>query len=153
MAKILTWLLAGLLVLLSARSAAADGVVEIAIIVNENNHDDISAADLENIYLRKQAHWSSDERIVPINLTPELPMRRLFDRVVLGMAPDEIAKYWLDQRIRNGTNAPRELGEPALVLRLVTRFDGGIGYVPWSNDLRGVRVVARIRDGKLILRW
>jgi ABC-type phosphate transport system substrate-binding protein len=145
-------LLVGLVVLLSTRTVAGGGVIEIAVIVNAHNSDSISKSDLEDIYLRKQAHWSSGDRIVPINLGPEHALRRQFDRVVLGMEPDEMARYWLDQRIRGGANAPRELDDPALVLRLVTRLDGAVGYVSATSDLRDVRVVAQIRNGKLLLR-
>jgi hypothetical protein len=146
-----TWLLAGVLVLLcAAKHVAGDNVIEIAVIVNKHNTNSISALDLEEIYLRKQAHWASGDKVIPINLATENRLRLTFDRVVLGMGADEIARYWLDQRIRNGSNPPRELDDPALALRLVTRIQGVIAYVPDSSDLSDVRVVARIRGGKLL---
>jgi hypothetical protein len=129
-----------------ASSALAD---ELVVIVNPANTESISASQLESVFLRKENHWSNGDKVVPFNLPPETTMRIAFDRAALGMSADETARYWLDQRIRSGITAPRELGDASLIVRLVARLAGGIGYVPSSSDLRGVRVIARIRGDKV----
>jgi hypothetical protein len=40
--------------------------------------------------------------------------------------------------------------EPALVARLVAKLPGSVGYVPASVTLNNVRVVARVRQGKVL---
>src|SRR6185503_19654357 len=98
------------------------------------------------IFLRKEMTWDNGERIIPLNASPESERRQRFDRVVLGMSPDEAARYWLDLRIRGGGTAPREVGDSVLTVKLIAKLSGTIGYVPSDMQLPGVRVVARIRN-------
>lgn len=123
---------------------------ELVVIVNAANPARPSAAMLEKIFLRKEMNWDSGERIIPLNASPDSERRQRFDRVVLGMSPDEAARYWLDQRIRGGGTAPREVGDAVLTVKLIARLSGTIGYVPTDIKLSGVRVVARIRNDKVI---
>jgi ABC-type phosphate transport system substrate-binding protein len=123
---------------------------ELVVIVNAGNADKPSAGTLEKIFLRKEMTWDSGERIIPLNASPDSDRRQRFDRVVLGMTPDEAARYWLDQRIRGAGTAPREVGDAVLTVKLVARLSGTIGYVPAEIQLSGVRVVARIRNDKVI---
>jgi ABC-type phosphate transport system substrate-binding protein len=123
---------------------------ELVVIVNAANPARPSAAMLEKIFLRKEMTWDNGERIIPLNASPESERRQRFDRVVLGMSPDEAARYWLDQRIRGGGTAPREVGDAVLTMKLIAKLSGTIGYVPSETQMSGVRVVARIRNDKVI---
>jgi len=131
------------------RAESAAG--ELVVIVNAANPVRPSAAMLEKIFLRKEMTWDNGERIIPLNASPESERRQRFDRVVLGMSPDEAARYWLDLRIRGGGTAPREVGDAVLTVKLIAKLSGTIGYVPSDMQLPGVRVVARIRNDKVIL--
>jgi hypothetical protein len=131
-------------------AGASSPGIEIKVIVNASNAATINPADLESYFLRKERHWSDGTPILPFNASPLTDFRQSFDRTVLRLTPDEVAKYWLDQRIRSGETAPREVDDASLTIRLVGRLKGAICYVPASADTRGVRVVARIRDGRLL---
>jgi hypothetical protein len=146
------WLAAAAVVVMCAAVRVdADGrVAEIKVIVNADNPDAINANDLESYFLRKQRHWSDGTLIIPLNFSPPTDNRRSFDRAVLRLTPDEVARYWLDQRIRSGDGAPREVDDPTLTIRLVGRLKGAICYVPASADTGSARVVARILDGKVL---
>ena len=141
--------LAGFVTVAPAR-ARADGPVELVVVVNGDNDETPSSSDLESYFLRRDEHWGSGVTVIPLNYPPDSALRRAFDHAVLSMSPDDVVRYWLDQRIRSGKNAPRELADPAIILKLVARFNGAIGYLPASSATRGVRVVARIRGGKLL---
>jgi hypothetical protein len=138
---------------LPARGAFGDdhaGAVELVVIVQVDNHAAMSASDLEAYFLRKERHWPAGDVVVPFNFPPETAPRRTFDRAALGMSPDEVARYWLDQRIRDGGTAPREVGDATLIVKLVARLPGAIGYVPAGTAMAGVRVVARVKGGELV---
>jgi hypothetical protein len=124
--------------------------VDLVVIVNAANRDRPSPEMLERIFLRKEMAWDNGERIIPFNASPESERRQRFDRAALGMTPDEAARYWLDHRIRGGGAAPREVGDAVLTVKLVAKLTGTIGYVPADLQLSGVRVVARIRNDKVI---
>jgi hypothetical protein len=138
-------------VAMPGRSGRAEpAVADLVVIVNAANSDRLSAAMLERIFLRKEMSWGNGERIIPLNANPETERRQHFDRVVLGMTPDEAARYWLDQRIRGGGAAPREIGDAVLTVKLIAKLTSTIGYVPGDVPLSGVRIVARIRNDKVI---
>jgi hypothetical protein len=136
---------------LTGRSGRAEPqAADLVVIVNAANRDRPSPEMLERIFLRKEMAWENGERIIPLNANPESERRQRFDHAVLGMTPDEAARYWLDQRIRGGGAAPREVGDAVLTMKLVAKLSGTIGYVPGDLQLSGVRVIARIRNDKVI---
>jgi hypothetical protein len=129
----------------------AEGVaVELAVVVNAQNHAAVSAMELENIFLLRRRQWPDGTPILPFNAPPGEVHRTGFDRAALRMSADEAARYWLDLRIRSGTRAPRQLADPGLAVRLVARLKGAIAYVPVDVVDSSVRVVARVRGGKVL---
>lgn len=131
--------------------APADERLELCVIVHPDNRAAVSAALLEDIFLRRLTQWPGGDRVIPLNAPPDSDRREVFDRAVLRMSPDEVARYWLDQRIRGAGTAPREVAEPALTVKLVAKLKAAVGYAPAHGELGGVRIVARVRDGRLIL--
>jgi hypothetical protein len=101
-----------LLVIISAATGATD--VDIATLrrVFEN---ELSAVD--------------GFRLIPLNLPPGSTARSRFDRVLLGLAPDRMGAYWINQRVRFGKTPPRVIPSPALVMRVVASLKGAIGYL------------------------
>jgi hypothetical protein len=148
--RILVGVIAIAAIAMPERPRAEPSPSELVVIVHASNAARPSAAMLGKIFLRKEMTWDNGERIIPLNGSPESERRQRFDRAVLGMSPDEVARYWLDLRIRGGGTAPREVGDAVLTVKLVARLTGTIGYVPSDIQLSGVRVVARIRNDKVI---
>lgn len=151
------WWLVGMVAVAAVVAGAgaaldAEPADSLAVIVHADNAARLTAGELEDVFRRRKLAWPDGERVIPINATPDSARRKRFDRVVLGMSPEEVARFWLDQRIRGAGTAPREVGDAFLTIKLVARIKGAIGYVPEDSELRDVRVVARIRDGKLVMR-
>jgi hypothetical protein len=92
---------------------------------------------------RKQS-WDGGKRIVPFNFPPKHAVRVAFDRSVLEMDPDDVARYWIDRRIRGGNAPPKQVSSAQLIVRLVEKLDGAIGYVPKSAVSSGVRVAVSL---------
>jgi hypothetical protein len=138
---------------LAAREASAkkDPEVELAVIVNRaNSTSEISAPDLEAIFTSSKRSWSDGRTIVALNYAPQDPLRVLFDRVALGFEPDEMSRFWVDQKIRGGARPPRVVDTPEVALRVVAKLPGAVAYVPAAAVDRTVKVVARLRDGKVM---
>jgi len=136
-----------------APSARADvePPVPLAVIVHPDVPEhSLSATELARVFTRRRSYWNAGMRAVPFNYKTEDPLRREFDRVVLQMTPDEVGRFWRDERIRHGTRPPRQLAQAALAVRVVASLEGSIAYVPEAMVTGNVRVVARIRDGKII---
>jgi hypothetical protein len=131
------------------RAGAADD--DIAVIVNKANAvPPMNRSQLSALFRAKTSQFPGGGRATALNLPPDNPVRQSFDAAVLGMQPDEVERYWLDSKIRSGVGSPRKLGGPAAVVRAVGSDDTGIGYVPISDVVGGVRLVARIRSGQVL---
>ena len=123
----------------------------LAVIVHpEVEVKQLSDVELESIFLTERRYWSGTRPIIPFNLAPRSEERALFDRVVLRMEPEAIARYWLDRRVRSGNPPPRQAPDPMTVGRLGAKLPGAIGYIPESFVTHEVRVLARIRNGKVL---
>ena len=148
------WTCAGVAAIVALATAVAVGgpdgrAPELVVIVHATNPVALADVSLEGVFLRRVVEWPSGDRIIPLNAATDSGPRQRFDRAVLAMSPEAAARYWLDARIRSGVAPPREVGDPALTVRLVARLPGTIGYVPADTPRDGVRVIARIRDDRV----
>jgi hypothetical protein len=89
---------------------------------------------------RKQS-WQNGQRIVPFNFPPKHSVRVEFDRSVLQMNPEAVARYWIDRRIRGGNPPPKQVSNARLIVRLVAKLPGAVAYVPRGLVDASVRVV------------
>ena len=49
--------------------------------------------------------------------------------VVAESSPDEIAKYWIDRKIRGKKGPPRSVGSVGLLRRVVAKLEGAVAYL------------------------
>ncbi|MBN1606643.1 MAG: hypothetical protein JW940_08415 [Polyangiaceae bacterium] len=131
-----------------APSVSADGgtVGKLAIVVGKDFPlDNLSFGDLKRLYLGYplDAHG---KRLIPLALQNRSPERVQFDRTVLGMNPDAVARYWVDRRIRGESGPPKAIDSPQILLRVVDKLDGAVGYVR-ADSVSGAVKVLRV-DGK-----
>jgi hypothetical protein len=68
------------------------------------------------------------KRLIPFNHAVGAVERVQFDKLVLGFTPDQVGRYWIDQKVRQGSLAPRTL-PPEMVVRVVASLTGAISYV------------------------
>ncbi len=140
-----------LVVLVSAGVAPAASPTPIAVIANPGvPATAVGAGELASIFTRAKRTWKDGSTIRPLNLQPGTPERAEFDRVVLDMSPDASAKYWMDKQVRGEEGAPKAVAQADIVVSLVATMSGAVGYVPENKVDARVRVIARIRDGKLV---
>jgi hypothetical protein len=133
----------------AAVAGSADG--DIAVVVNPSLRAvRFDLAKLEAIFTTTARNGPDGKPIIVFNSPPDDKLRIEFDRVVLRMTPDQVSRHWIDQRIRNGQRPPRQIGDPALILRLVGKLPSSIGYVPRRLVDSTVVVVAFIHEGKVV---
>lgn len=142
-------LLAGAVGLWNITSRA--GGEPIAVIVNPANPaSSLSVGELRPIFQTTKTDWgSSAGDAMPLNLPEDNPLRQEFDKTVLGLDPDRVARYWQDRKIRGGARAPTKVPTTSAVLKVVASKAGAVGYVKASEVNASVKVVAKITDGKL----
>lgn len=119
----------------------------LAVIVHPSNSiGSLSGPELESIFTSSRRYWRSGDHIVAFNYPPDDPLRVAFDRAVLRMSPDQVSTFWINQRIRGRQGPPRQIPDASLMVRVIERLPGAIGYAP-IDMAKGanVKVVAVIR--------
>jgi hypothetical protein len=133
------------------RPAPAAQAPDLDVIVHSSvPQQALDRPGLAAIFSMTRRSWGSGLTAVPFNYAPESPLRRTFDAAVLGLAPAEVGRFWIDQRIRGHGHPPRQVADPAVMVRLIANLKGSIGYVPAGTGDKSVRIIARIRGGKVV---
>jgi hypothetical protein len=107
---------------------------------------DASTALLRRVFQGEVAEYASGKRLIPVNHPLNSPGRTRFDRIVLGLGPDEVGRFWVDRRIRDQSGPPRTLPSADIALRFVMSMPGGITYL--ASDQLNDKVRALTIDGK-----
>jgi hypothetical protein len=149
---------AGLALLLSVTSiasfrprASSQPPLRLVVIANPSVPEkvlDVNA--LRMLFLRKRLTWTSGHNVVPINQPPGTPARLTFDSTVMDFNADQTARYWIDARIRSGTQPPTTAPSDSLVIRFVAKLAGAIGYVAADKVGPDQNIVARIDAGRVV---
>lgn len=135
----------GVLTLVATASASpaldAGEKVRFALVVAKDSPiSDITFHELKRLYKGEVVNVAG-KRLVALNLPASSDHRVRFDQAVLGMNPENVSRYWIDRKIRGQSGPPKTLDGPDLVRRVVTRLDGGIGYVRVSEVRPEVKVL------------
>jgi len=130
------------------RSARASNRLVLSVLVARSSAvQDLSMTALRRIFTNEGDADPSNQRYVPFNHPPHTSDRMAFDKLVLGMSADEVSQFWIERKIRGMPGPPRSVDSPSLLLRLISRLPGAIGYARTSQiagDVRAIRV-----NGKL----
>lgn len=136
------------LVSLAPVSRAGPSPVRLAVVVAKSSKiSDLSIYDVKRLYQGETVSRPGAGKFVPLAQPSSSQDRVGFDKAVLGMSPEQVARYWVDRRIRGHAGPPKSIESPALLQRVVARVDGAVGYVRTSHVQGDVKVL-RI-DGKL----
>jgi hypothetical protein len=130
--------------------AAAPEDPLVVIVSADSPVQKISAYETEALFTRAQTRWSDGTPVHPFSFPAGTPERELFDRVVLRLNPDQVGRFWLDRRIRGMGMPPKQVPTSALMLQIVANLPGAVGYLTSTRVRPGVRVVARILQGKVV---
>ena len=127
----------------------------IAVVMGSSSTQRALSLDkLRRIFLATPTDDDDGHRFVPINVGQSTSVRERFDRSVLKLGPSEVARYWIDQRLR-GNKPPRSAGTVELVRRAVQELPGAIAYLPLSaaTSLRVLAIDGRTpSEGGYVLR-
>jgi len=131
--------------LLLSGSIAAGGSELVVIVSSKRATTKLSKSELRRIFQTSKSTWDDGTQITAVNLPESNELRQDFDKAVLGMDKDEVAKYWTDRKIRGGARPPRKAPSTSAVAKMVADDAGAIGYVKSSDVSAAVRKVAVVR--------
>lgn len=129
------------------RGALAQTPGPLLVIVGKSTPvKDVSLATLRRVFQGEPTEYAPGERLIPFNLRAGTTERSRFDLSVLGIAPEDVGRYWIDRRIRDEAAPPRLLPSPLLGVKVVASLRGAITYVTEAHLSSSVRVLTI--DGK-----
>lgn len=109
---------------------AQEAKLRLAIVVAKNSPlRQLSIKDLRNLYKGDALTGPDGKRLIPLGRPPGSVERIAFDRAVLGMSPDLATAYWIDRKIRGQSGPPRSMESAELLLRVIAKLEGAVGYV------------------------
>jgi ABC-type phosphate transport system substrate-binding protein len=124
----------------TALRASADSPA-IAVVVGAKSAQRVLSLDqLQRVFLNKDTNDVDGNRFVPLNQRNNSDERARFDARVLGMTPDEAARYWIDQRLR-GKRAPAT-ATWLMLRRALNELPGAISYVAANAVDSSIRVLS-----------
>lgn len=123
---IITLALASLLA--QTASVAADKAAIAVIVADDSPIKTMSLAELKLIYWRKKTYWANGQRIHPVNLPSDNPLRLQFSNSVLGSLPNTQNDYW-NGLYFHGTSPPHVVYSDEAAIRYTQETTGSVGYV------------------------
>ncbi len=121
----------------------------VAIVVHPRTPvDNLSFAQLRNIFLGEQQFWSDRSRITLLVRAPVAVEREVVLNRIYRMNEGQFRQYWIAKMFRAEVPAgPKIVYSSEMTRELVSAIPGAISFVPAAEVGRDVKVV-RI-DGKL----
>lgn len=109
----------------------------MVIVAASSPVDELSLEELRRIFV-------GDTRALrPLNLPAGTPERSGIDFVLLGRGSDDVARYWIDRKIRGHGGPPRSIPNARLVGKIIARLPGTIGYIaegPLPPGVKALRI-------------
>ncbi|MEM6733251.1 MAG: hypothetical protein AAF658_16955 [Myxococcota bacterium] len=126
---------------LSPRVTWAEKEVIVVLVHPESKVTNVSLSELRAIFIGQKRMWPGGESIKPLNLKRGSRERVAFDRLVLGMSPEQVEKFWVDSRIRGKAAAPPEVSSVLLLQRVTAKTKGAVTYARATQIQGGTRVL------------
>lgn len=122
---------------------ASFAVADVAVIVNPANTDDISADDVQKIYLAKTKTFPNGKTAIPVDQTEGSAIRVEFLSKVIGKDEAQMKSYWTRLIFTGKGVPPNALPSDEQVKELVSRNVDAIGFIDAGSVDDSVRVIGR----------
>lgn len=132
-----------LLILLSYQTHAA---LSIDLIVNADNPaESITAAEVTSYFMKKERKWPNGDAVRFFDYRDENEARAAFLKTYINKTSREIELFWIGEKIYTGNIAPIQISSDSMMIAMVARFPGGIGYIsksaPITKQVKRLKVV------------
>lgn len=109
---------------------------DVTIIVNEQNPiNEISQTQIQNLFLKKNRQWPNGQAVRFFDRRDDSAERKHFLRQYIKKTSRDIELYWIGQKLYSGNSAPIQVSTDSMMVSMVSRFPGAIGYV--SSNFQG----------------
>jgi len=117
------------------------------VVAKDSAVQQLSLYELKRLYLGDNMNTPDGKKLLALNRGTSTQERVGFDKTVLGMTPEEAARYWIDRRIKGQSGAPKAVDPANVLQKVVARLPGSISYIRQHELTDAVKVVKI--DGKM----
>ena len=106
---------------------------ELVVIVNAANPNaSLTQQQAKAYFLKKSPSWANGEKVRPVDRDGDSPERTAMLKI-LGYSSDELKRYWIERQYASADQPPASVPDEASVLKFVSFFKGGIGFITKSG--------------------
>jgi ABC-type phosphate transport system substrate-binding protein len=112
------------------------------LVVNASNPSTVlSRTQVSAMFLRKVTRWDHGGQVLPVDLSPNSPVREIFTKDVHAKTVAAVRGYWT-QLVFSGRGVPLpEKSSDTAVIAFVRSNPGAVGYVSLKASVTDVKVV------------
>lgn len=113
-----------------AEAGKGDIGASLVVIVSQRSATRaLSFNTVRDIFMGVPVYAQPGEPYVPVAHPARSPARTAFDQQFLGMDPDAVGRFWIDQRIRARATPPRTIPSVDTLRRVVAALPHAISYI------------------------
>lgn len=131
-----------IVILLNLMMPAAWAQKIIFIINSSNSVSRVTPDQIQDFYFKRNRTWPDGKPVRFFDRNDESELRKVFLSSILKKTSRQVDQFWIGQKLFTGDSAPTKVQRDSLVVNLVSRFPGGIGYISEGTKLGdGVKVL------------
>ena len=132
-----------IVLVISSTSFSLKAAEHIKIIVNANNSiQTITTSQIQDFFLKRARTWPDGTPVRFFDRSDDSPERKIFLQNYLKRTARQVEQHWIGQKLYSGDSSPSQVTSDSLMVSLVSRFPGGIGYVSaYFSAGKGVKII------------
>jgi hypothetical protein len=142
----LSTLIAGLLCAFSVNAASTQRIA--VVVANDGSwlglRGKLTVRQLARTFRKQLLVGRDGQRLHPVNLPPEHPLRIAISRKLFGRDPVAMARYWSEQYF-NGVSPPHVVDSQEAMMRFIATTPGAIGYIVECRVDDRVKVLLKLK--------
>lgn len=130
-----------LLITLFLLSISAFAQKAVIIVNSTNGVSQITKNQLQDFFFKRSRMWSDGSPVRFFDHS-DTDLRKSFLQKFIRMTPRQVDQFWIAQKFSSGDSAPTQVSSDSMIMNMVSRFPGGIGYVREGTTLsKNVKII------------
>ncbi|AUN99136.1 hypothetical protein C0V70_13700 [Bacteriovorax stolpii] len=136
-----------ILVLAFSSSLAFSAESVVLIVSQKNPLDSLTTKELQDYFMKKDRTWPNGNAVRFFDHRDDNKNRKAFLDKYIKKTSREVELYWIGEKIYTGHIAPIQITSDSMMVKMVSRFPGGIGYVSKKFPLPKTVKIITVKEG------
>lgn len=136
------------ILVLAFSSSLAFSAENVVLIVSQKNPlDSLTTKELQDYFMKKDRTWPNGNAVRFFDHRDDNKIRKVFLDKYIKKTSREVELYWIGEKIYTGHIAPIQITSDSMMVKMVSRFPGGIGYVSKKFPLPKTVKIITVKEG------